>query len=73
MTLIPIFAGEIIESEERITKLSEGYREESLLFVGICLMGVVVSYLISRLANDSSFIYDDEEQISGELEEEHGQ
>jgi hypothetical protein len=26
MTLIPIFAGEIIESEEKITKLSEGYK-----------------------------------------------
>lgn len=67
MTLIPIFAGEIIESEEKITKLSEGYREESLLFVGICLIGVVVSFLIYRMANDSSFIYDDEEQITGEL------
>ena len=27
MTLIPIFAGLIIESEEKITKLSEGYKE----------------------------------------------
>jgi hypothetical protein len=38
-----------------------------VLFVGICLIGVVVSYSIFRLANESSFIYDDEEQIAGEI------
>jgi hypothetical protein len=45
--------------------LSEGYKEESLLFVGICLVGVVISYVIYRLANESSFIYDDEDEIEG--------
>lgn len=73
MTLIPIMAGEIIESEEKITKLSEGYKEESILFVGICLMGVIVSYSIFHMANDNSFIYNDEEQIEDELQEENEQ
>lgn len=60
MTLIPIFSGEIIDSEKKITKLSEGYRESSLLFVLICLIGVIVSAFISRYADEQSFIYNDE-------------
>lgn len=70
MTLIPIFAGMIIESEEKITKLSEGYREESLLFVGVCVVGVGISFWIMKAADEGSFIYDDEEQVGEELAEE---
>lgn len=68
MTLIPICAGLIIESEEQITKLSEGYKEESLLFVGICLCGVVVSFCISSLGDDDSFRFNDEEELEGDRE-----
>lgn len=51
MTLIPIFSGLIIESETSITKISEGYKASSLLFVSICLSGVVVSYIIYSKAD----------------------
>lgn len=70
MTVIPIFAGMIIESEEKIMKLSEGYKEESLLFVGVCVVGVLFSLWIMLVAKEDSFIYDDEEQVAGHLEEE---
>ena len=44
-----------------------------MLFVGICLVGVIVSYAIFRMSNDSSFIYDDEEQMEDELKEEENE
>mgnify|MGYP000159170510 CR=1 FL=1 len=59
MTLIPIFAGLIIESEEKITTLSQGYKEESLLFVGMCLVGVTVSFVLFRSGSATSFMYND--------------
>lgn len=42
--------------------------------MGICLVGVVVSFCIYYVADDNSFIYDDEEQIEEEgLVEENDQ
>lgn len=60
MTLIPIFAGLIIESEQKITTLSQGYKLSSLLFVSICIVGVFVSFLIYCTGNEHSFMYNDE-------------
>lgn len=63
LTLIPLIVGQIIESETKITKLSEGYREESLLFVIICFIGVIISGLIYNYGNENSFIYNDENEL----------
>jgi hypothetical protein len=59
MTIIPIFAGLIIESETKITTLSQGYKRSSLLFVSICFVGVLISLLIYCTGNEHSFIYND--------------
>lgn len=63
MTLIPICSGYIVETEQRITKLSEGYKESSLLFVWICLAGVALSTVLWRTANADSFRFDDEDRL----------
>ena len=59
MTIIPIFAGLIIESETKITTLSQGYKLSSLLFVSICIVGVLISLLIYCTGKEHSFMYND--------------
>lgn len=61
ITLIPILSGLIIESDTAITNLSQGYKDSSLLFVLISIVGVVVSYIIYVSSDATAFIYDDEE------------
>jgi MFS family permease len=68
LTLIPIASGYIVESEEKVTNRSLGYKESSLLFIILCLSGVVVSFLIYRLADEHSFIYNDEDELEGDEE-----
>jgi hypothetical protein len=41
--------------------------------VAICLLGVIVSFSIFYVCDENSFIYNDEEQIQDELQEENEQ
>lgn len=37
-----------------------------MLFVSICLVGVVISFLISKYGKEQSFKYNDEEELENE-------
>ena len=61
MSLVPILSGLIIE--EDVTNEVEGYRNSSFMFVILTLIGLLVGFLIKRMANENSYCYEDEDEL----------
>lgn len=44
----------------------EGYRNSSILFVGLTLIGLLVALIIKKMANENSYCYEDEDELAEE-------
>lgn len=61
MTAVPIVSGFIIEKDSANNNYTRGYKNSSFLFICLCLIGVVISFIVMKRAGPLSFQYDDEE------------
>jgi hypothetical protein len=51
-----------------VTNEVEGYRNSSILFVGLTLIGLLVALIIKKMANENSYCYEDEDELAEEEE-----